>query len=90
MKRQKKKLLGHVLKAEDSDPLRQVSFKPGTAREIEAEKRRVGNPRISWQSSAKKTNLSIFNKYGLAYSRKITLITRAKRQGSDAGRNVVQ
>ena len=32
-KRPQKKLLGHVLRAEDSDPLRQVSFRPGTARE---------------------------------------------------------
>ena len=52
--KQKKKLLGHILRAEDSDPFRQVSFRSGTAREIEADKRRVGKPRVSWQSSAKK------------------------------------
>ena len=53
-KRQKKKLLGHVLRAQDSNPMRQIAFKAGFAREVEADKRRVGNPRVSWQWSAKK------------------------------------
>ena len=53
-KRQKKKLLGHVFRTQDSDPMKQVFFRPGTAREVEADKRRVSNPRVSWQWSAKK------------------------------------
>ena len=53
-KRQKKKLLGHVLRAQDSDPMRQIASKAGTAREVEADKRRVGKQRVTWQWSAKK------------------------------------
>ena len=53
-KRQQKKLLGHVLRAQDEDPMKQIAFKAGTAGEVEADKRRVGNPRVTWQWSAKK------------------------------------
>ena len=54
-KRQKNKLLGHVLRAPDTDPMKQVAFKAGTAREVATDKRRVGNPRVTWQWSAKKS-----------------------------------
>ena len=48
------KLLGHILRSTDSDPLRQVSFMPSSATRIEYGKKRVGKPRQTWIHHAKK------------------------------------
>ena len=47
-------LLGHILRAADDDPLRQVTFQPGTAYRVEYGKKRIGKPRQNWIHQAKK------------------------------------
>ena len=47
------KLLGHILKADNNDPLRQVSFKNNKATEKRDEKRKRGSPKTIWQFGAK-------------------------------------
>ena len=42
------KLLGHILRSTNSDPLRQVSFMPNSASRIDYGKKRVGKPRQTW------------------------------------------
>ena len=51
----KASLLGHILRASDDDPLRQVSFQPGTAYRVQYEKKRKGKPTVGkiWQNYAK-------------------------------------
>ena len=39
------KLLGHIIRTDKDNPLRQVTSRPGTARSIHPGRRRVGNPR---------------------------------------------
>ena len=48
------RLTGHILRSTDTDPLRQVSYKPGSAAPLDIGKRRVGRPRQQWlyQSNA--------------------------------------
>lgn len=48
------RLTGHILRSTDADPLRQVSYKPGSAAPLDIGKRRVGRPRQQWlyQSNA--------------------------------------
>lgn len=41
-------LAGHILRAANSDPLRQVVYEPNTATVKRIGKRRVGRPRINW------------------------------------------
>ena len=48
------KLLGHILRISDVDPLRQVSFTPSTASRIDYGKKRVGRPRQNWVMFSKK------------------------------------
>ena len=48
------KLLGHILRSPDVDPLRQVSFTPSTASRIDYGKKRVGRPRQNWVMFSKK------------------------------------
>ena len=48
------KLLGHIMRCDDSDPLRQVSFMPGSASTIDYGTKRVGKPRQSWLHHSKK------------------------------------
>ena len=50
----KASLLGHILRTEDDDPLRQVTFQPGTAYRVEYGKKRIGKPRQNWIHQAKK------------------------------------
>ena len=49
----KASLLGHILRASDEDPLRQVSFQPGTAYRVQYGKKRIGKPRQNWIHQAK-------------------------------------
>ena len=42
------KLAAHILRSSDNDPMRQVTYKPGSADAIEIGKRRVGRPRQHW------------------------------------------
>ena len=51
---QKAKLLGHIARCPDEDPLRQISFKPKTVQRVEYGKKRVGKPRQNWIHQAKK------------------------------------
>ena len=45
------KLLGHVLRSSDVDPLRQVSFTPSSASRIDYGKKGVGRPRLFMKTS---------------------------------------
>ena len=42
------KLLGHILRSSNDDPLRQVSFLPNSASRVDCGKKRVGKPRQNW------------------------------------------
>ena len=50
----KSKLLGHVLRTSNADPLRQISFQPSNAQRVQYGKKRVGRPRQNWLHFAKK------------------------------------
>ena len=52
------KLAGHILRAQGSDPLRQVSYQAGSGDPIQIGKRRVGRPRQQWLY---RTNEAIHN-----------------------------
>ena len=51
----KTKLLGHVLRAPEYDPLRQVSLEPNSGNRVDYGKRRCGRPKQNWLHFAKKT-----------------------------------
>ena len=44
----KMKLLGHVVRAGNDDPMRQVTFKEGCVKELKVGTRRVGKPKLDW------------------------------------------
>ena len=52
--RRKSKLLGHVLRTSQGDPMRQVSFQPNSAYRVQFGKKRVGRPKQNWLHYAKK------------------------------------
>ena len=41
-------LLGHILRAPDTDPIRQITFRAGTAAPNHYQEKRVGRPRKCW------------------------------------------
>ena len=45
------KLLGHIIRTSNEDPLRQATLKPNSARPHAPEVRRVGRPRTHWVES---------------------------------------
>ena len=47
------KLLGHIIRTENHDPLRQVSLKPGTAERPDIGKKRIGGPKQNWTRKTK-------------------------------------
>ena len=47
------KLLGHVVRAENNDPMRQVMFRSGRVEELHVGKRRVGKPKLDWVRQGK-------------------------------------
>ena len=51
----KTKFLGHVLRAPEDDPLRQVSFEPNSGNRVDYGKLRCGRPKQNWLHFAKKT-----------------------------------
>ena len=42
------KLMGHILRAENKDPIRAITFEHNSANPIHVGKRRVGGPRQHW------------------------------------------
>ena len=54
IKTKKTKLLGHVIRANQDDPLRQVSFLPGTITVLPIEGKRAGHPKEDWIYETKK------------------------------------
>ena len=48
------KLLGHVIRADNGDPLRQVTFREGNIRNARAETIRSGKPKMEWSRERKK------------------------------------
>lgn len=56
-------LLGHIIRAHDSDPLRQISFQPNSASRVKYGKKRCGRPRQNWLHYTKnmftKTNFNV-------------------------------
>jgi len=53
-KERKAKLLGHIARADCSDPLRQLTFQAGTCCRVEYGKKRIGKPRQNWIHQTKK------------------------------------
>ena len=53
-KERKAKLLGHIARTEDSDPLREITFQPGTTYRVEYGKKRIGKPRQNWIRETKR------------------------------------
>ena len=53
-KDRKAKLLGHIARASNEDPLRQVTFQADTCQRVEYGKKRVGKPRQNWIHQTKK------------------------------------
>ena len=50
----RQKLLGHVLRAENHDPMRQVTFNKNTGKPVTFTKKRSGKPREQWTEQAMK------------------------------------
>ena len=48
------KLLGHILRSNGNDPMRQISFLPDSAHRVEYGTKRVGKPRQNWLQHTKK------------------------------------
>ena len=48
LKDRRVKLAGHILRSENSDPLRRVSYEPDSAETFRVAKRRIGGPRQLW------------------------------------------
>ena len=48
----RRKLLGHIIRAKEDDPLRQVTLEKGKARPPNFGKKRVGKPRTRWADDA--------------------------------------
>ena len=46
--KRKLRLFGHVVRAEDEDPMRQVALEKSTIKNKAAVKRRVGKPKLDW------------------------------------------
>ena len=42
------KLFGHMVRAENLDPMRQVTLKKGSIKSIATGTRRVGKPKLEW------------------------------------------
>ena len=49
----KMKLLGHVVRAGNEDPMRQVTFEEGCVKEPKVGTRRVGKPKLDWVRQGK-------------------------------------
>ena len=47
------KLLGHIIRSSNDDPMRQVSFVDSTASRVDYGAKRVGEPRPNWLHIAK-------------------------------------
>jgi hypothetical protein len=54
-KYRKSKLLGHIIRADNDDPMRKVTFAPSTIVEWGFASRRVGRPKDQWLFESKKT-----------------------------------
>lgn len=48
---QRARLAQHAFRTAENDPLRQVTYEPGTASAKQTRKRRVGRPRQNWVHS---------------------------------------
>ena len=46
--------MGHILRTDRDDPLRQISFQPDSAYRVSYGKKRVGKPRQNWIHQTKK------------------------------------
>ena len=49
----KMKLLGHVIRTGNEDPMRQVTFKEGCIKELKVGTMRVGKPKLDWLRQGK-------------------------------------
>ena len=48
------RLMGHVIRVDNEDPMRKVTFKENTIQEWAFDKRRVGRPKDQWTEATKK------------------------------------
>ena len=53
-KYRKIKLMGHVIRASNDDPMRKVTFAPNTVEECRYAQRKVGRPKDQWLHESKK------------------------------------
>ena len=53
-KLRKLKLLGHVIRCGEEDPMRQVTFQQNSRRDLTFGQRRIGRPKNQWTTEAKK------------------------------------
>ena len=53
-KYRKIKLMGHIIRADNNDPMRKVTFAENTIQEWAFDKRRIGRPRDQWTEATKK------------------------------------
>ena len=53
-KKRKLKLLGHVIRADNADPMRQVALKQRSIKNKQVGERKVGKPKLDWIQERKK------------------------------------
>ena len=79
----KAQLLGHMLRAEDEDPFRQVTFQTNTAYRVQYGKKRIGKPKQNWIHQAKKRacvdKLHLFS-YGETRNQDDRLLAQARQR----------
>ena len=79
----KANLLGHILRADNEDPLRQVSFQPNTAYRVDYGKKRIGKPKQNWLHQTKKyvyTDVLHFFSYEETNAQDKQLLTHAQQR----------
>ena len=54
------KLLGHLIRTGEEDPMRRVTFREGGIKMLEAGLRRVGRPRLKWLNETLRTTWKSF------------------------------
>ena len=59
LEKRRVRLAGHILRTDNTDPMRQVSYQPSNANPLQIGMRRVGRPRQQWVF---KTNEAIHNR----------------------------
>ena len=59
-KKKKLELLGHVITADNADPMRQVALKQGSIKDKKVVNRRMGKPKLDWVQEGRKSAWKTF------------------------------